>query len=90
MTHQLIQWLIKNTREDEARNILADLHANGDETDALVQFEMEQIRAAIQKEELQKKASLLDFLQTPGNRRRLAALVAMACSLNWMGNGIIT
>jgi hypothetical protein len=51
---------------------------------------MEQICTAIQKEELQKKASLLDFLQTPGNRRRLAALVAMACSLNWMGNGIIT
>lgn len=69
---------------------LAVLHANGDENDALVKFEMDQIRTAVQKEELQQKASLLDFLRTPGNRRRLAALVALACSLNWMGNGIIT
>ncbi|CAG7560652.1 unnamed protein product [Fusarium equiseti] len=88
--HKVIQWLIKNNRKQEAQKILAALHANGDENDALVKFEMEQISAAIQKEEIQKEASLLDFLRTPGNRRRLAALVAMACSLNWMGNGIIT
>ncbi|KAL2129614.1 hypothetical protein VTI74DRAFT_7529 [Chaetomium olivicolor] len=84
------RWLIKNHQKDEARKALAELHANGDENDALVKFEMEQISTAIQKEELQQKASLLDFLRTPGNRRRLATLVAMACSLNWMGNGIIT
>ncbi|KAJ4176362.1 hypothetical protein NW755_014451 [Fusarium falciforme] len=84
------RWLIKNNREEQAREILAALHANGDEKDALVQFEMKQISDAIQKEEAQKSASVLDFVRTPGNRRRLAALVAMACSLNWMGNGIIT
>ncbi|UKZ91441.1 uncharacterized protein TrAFT101_006419 [Trichoderma asperellum] len=84
------RWLIKNGREEEARKILAELHANGDESDALVQFEMEQISTAIQQETIQQKASLLDFLRTPGNRRRLATLVALACSLNWMGNGIIT
>jgi hypothetical protein len=51
---------------------------------------MREIRTAIERELVQQKASFLDFLRTPGNRRRLAALVAMACSLNWMGNGIIT
>jgi hypothetical protein len=66
------------------------LHANGDKEDALVKLEMKEIRTAIDNELIQRKSTLLDFLRTPGNRRRLAALVALACSLNWMGNGIIT
>ncbi|EWZ38810.1 hypothetical protein FOCG_05200 [Fusarium oxysporum f. sp. radicis-lycopersici 26381] len=84
------RWLIKNGREEQALKVLATLHANGNESDALVQFEMDQIKTAIEQEMVQQKASLLDFLRTPGNRRRLATLVALACSLNWMGNGIIT
>ncbi|KAB8073073.1 hexose transporter protein [Aspergillus leporis] len=84
------RWLIKNGREKEALNVLAKFHANGDKEDPLVQLEMREIRTAIERELVQQKASFLDFLRTPGNRRRLAALVAMACSLNWMGNGIIT
>ncbi|KAH7168190.1 hexose transporter protein [Fusarium sp. MPI-SDFR-AT-0072] len=84
------RWLIKNDREGQAQNILASLHANWDTNDALVKFEMEQIKTAIEKEGLQKDASFLDFIRTPGNRRRLVVLVALACSLNWMGNGIIS
>ncbi|RKL22980.1 hypothetical protein BFJ68_g1185 [Fusarium oxysporum] len=80
----------RNGREEQALKVLATLHANGNESDALVQFEMDQIKTAIEQEMVQQKASLLDFLRTPGNRRRLATLVALACSLNWMGNGIIT
>ncbi|KAM0656907.1 hypothetical protein ACHAPH_007320 [Verticillium nonalfalfae] len=83
-------WLIKNDRAEEARKILADLHANGDEDDALVKFEVEQITTALQREMSQRQAGLLDFFRSPGNRRRLATLVALACSLNWVGNGIIT
>ncbi|RSL53227.1 hypothetical protein CEP54_010483 [Fusarium duplospermum] len=88
------RWVIKNDREDQARQVLAALHANGDTSDALVQFEVEQIstaiqKDAIQKEALQQQASLTDFVRTPGNRRRLVTIIAMACSLNWMGNGII-
>jgi len=81
---------MKNNRGEQAHKILAAMHANGDENDALVLFEMEQINDAIKKEMSQKDASFLDFLRTPGNRKRLATLVALACSLNWMGNGIIT
>ncbi|KAF7133885.1 hypothetical protein CNMCM5793_005351 [Aspergillus hiratsukae] len=84
------RWLIKNGRDEEALGVLASLHANGDKEDALVKLEMKEIRTAIENELIQKKSSLLDFLRTPGNRRRLATLVALACSLNWMGNGIIT
>lgn len=81
---------MKNGKEEEALNVLAKFHANGDKEDPLVQLEMREISNAIEREFLQKDASFLSFLQTPGNRRRLAVLVALACSLNWMGNGIIT
>ncbi|KAM0081324.1 hypothetical protein ACKRZS_006509 [Fusarium odoratissimum] len=76
------RWLIKNGREEQALKVLAALHANGDESDALVQFEMDQIKTAIEQEMVQQKASLLDFLRTPGNRRRLATLVALASLWN--------
>ncbi|KAJ9482086.1 hypothetical protein VN97_g11360 [Penicillium thymicola] len=84
------RWLIKNGQREQAHNILAEFHANGDKDDALVQLEMGEISDAIERETFQSKASFLDFVRTPGNRRRLVALVALACSLNWMGNGIIS
>ncbi|WWC89933.1 uncharacterized protein L201_004862 [Kwoniella dendrophila CBS 6074] len=84
------RWLIKEGKEEQATKVLATLHANGDENDALVQLEISQIKAALEREVNMKQASFLDFLRTPGNRKRLITLVALAFSLNWMGNGIIT
>ncbi|KAG4430182.1 hypothetical protein IFR05_014341 [Cadophora sp. M221] len=84
------RWLLKNGRSEQALTVLAELHANGDKEDPLVKLEMREINAAIERELSRNNASFLDFLRTPGNRRRLIVLVALACSLNWMGNGIIT
>ncbi|OWZ55894.1 hexose transporter protein [Cryptococcus neoformans 125.91] len=84
------RWLIKNGREEQALEVLATYHANGDKSDPLVQLEMREIAAAIEREIISKQAGYLDFLRTPGNRKRLFVLIAMALSLNWMGNGIIT
>lgn len=85
-----VQWLIRHGRTDEAHAVLARLHANGNCDDALVMLEMREIAAGIEREINQRKTSYLDFLRTPGNRRRLVTIFALACSLNWMGNGIIT
>jgi hypothetical protein len=76
---------------------LAKYHANGDTLDALVLWELSQIRAALaaqkhaQKhaQKLAQQTSYLDFLRTPGNRHRLAVLLSLCVGLNWMGNGII-
>jgi len=75
---------------DEARAVLAKYHANGDLHDPLVELELSEINAAIQKEALSSQTTYADFLRTTGNRLRLLVLIALAFSLNWMGNGIIS
>ena len=84
------QWLARQGRQAEAQAVLARYHANGNADDALVHFEMGQINAALEKESISKQTKYLDFVRTSGNRLRLMVLIALAFSLNWMGNGIIS
>ncbi|PSK37359.1 High-affinity glucose transporter [Elsinoe australis] len=84
------RWLVHHDRSDEALRILSRWHANGDEDDPLVRYELQEIQNAIQLEEENKKTKFTDFLKTPGNRRRLLVLITMATGTNWVGNGIIT
>ncbi|KAI1344255.1 general substrate transporter [Xylariaceae sp. FL0016] len=83
------RWLIAHDRTDEALKILADEHANGDLDDELVKYEYDEICHALKLEKEQKNSKYIDFLKTPGNRRRLLVLVAMGTGSNWVGNGII-
>lgn len=83
------RWLIDHDRSEEALNILAREHANGDINDQLVRYEYNEICQAIQFEKENKKSKYVDFLKTPGNRRRLLVLVTMGTGSNWVGNGII-
>ncbi|GMK56157.1 hypothetical protein CspeluHIS016_0212130 [Cutaneotrichosporon spelunceum] len=82
------RWLVKHRRENAALSVLAKYHANGYVEDELVQWEMEQIRHALAHEGSQ--ASYLDFVKTPGNRRRLIIVLTLCVGLNWMGNGVIS
>jgi hypothetical protein len=82
--------LVHHGRTEEALDILARYHANGDRNDDLVQYEMREISAAIELEEMNKKTKYTDFLKTKPNRRRLLVLITMATGTNWVGNGIIT
>lgn len=84
------RWLIKNGRSNQALKILARYHANGDTCDSLVQLEFREILTALDHETTLRQASFLDFLRTPGNRRRLFTIAMLALSLNWVGNGIIS
>jgi hypothetical protein len=83
--------LIANGREEEAVRILAKYHAvnRGDINDELVQFEREEIKEALRLEaEAAQSTSYLSLLRTPGNRRRLRIVVAIAFFSQWSGNGI--
>jgi hypothetical protein len=81
---------MKQGRSDQAHSVLATYHANGDRDDPLVQLEMREIAAALEREAKNQQVTFIDFTRTPGNRKRLFVLVLLAFSLNWMGNGIIT
>jgi hypothetical protein len=58
--------------------------------DPLVQLELKEIAEAVDRENISKQVRFVDYMRTPGNRKRLFVLVALALSLNWTGNGIIT
>ena len=51
------RFLYKRGKEDEARTVLAKYHANGDENDALVAWEMSEIKYALEQEEIANKTS---------------------------------
>jgi hypothetical protein len=85
----LLQWLCAQGRTEEAHEILARYHANGDKNDDLVLSEMAQINTAL---ELEKEASAfgyLDFFKTAGNRKRLFLICYIGIFTQFLGNGII-
>ncbi|KAI5449604.1 hypothetical protein NCC49_004534 [Naganishia albida] len=84
------RWLLKQGRVEQAHAVLATYHSNGDLDDPLVQLEMREMADALEREARNQQVTFMDFVRTPGNRRRLWVLVLLAFSLNWMGNGIIT
>ena len=79
------RWLVSRGREGQAARILARFHAvHSDEHDPLVMFEMAQIRHALKIEkEYAKTTSWFGLLATPGNRRRLRIIIALALFSQW-------
>ncbi|TFK28132.1 hexose transporter [Coprinopsis marcescibilis] len=86
------RWLVSKGRESKAAQILAKYHANGgDERDPLVTFEMAQIRHALRLEErINKTTSYWSLFQTPGNRKRMRIIIAIAVFSQWSGNGLVS
>jgi sugar porter (SP) family MFS transporter len=70
------RWLFDKGREEEALQVLADLHGNGDKTNELVVFEFEEIKQQVQFERTEGAKSYLDLLK-PGHPRR----VFLGCAL---------
>ncbi|KAI0078841.1 general substrate transporter [Panus rudis PR-1116 ss-1] len=86
------RFLVAEGRESEASRILARYHASsGDERDPLVVFEMAQIRYALKMEkEASKSSSWSSLYSTPGNRKRMLIVIALAVSSQWSGNGLVS
>ncbi|KAJ2932771.1 hypothetical protein H1R20_g4309, partial [Candolleomyces eurysporus] len=70
------RWLFDHGREEEALQILADLHGGGDKNHELVVLEYEEIKQQVYLERTEGVKSYLDLLK-PGNPRR----VMLGCSL---------
>jgi len=85
------RWLLSKDRGNDALRVLAKYHADGNENDALVQFEYAEIKETIRLEfEHQKSSSYLDFIRTKGNRLRLAIIISLGLISQWSGNALIS
>ncbi|TFK23864.1 general substrate transporter [Coprinopsis marcescibilis] len=70
------RYLFDHGREEEALQVLADLHGGGDRNNELVLLEYEEIKQQVYLERVEGAKSYLDLLK-PGNPRR----VMLGCSL---------
>ncbi|GAA6012640.1 hypothetical protein JCM10207_009065 [Rhodosporidiobolus poonsookiae] len=83
------RWLAAQGRNEEAHAWLVKYHGNGDENDALVALEWEELHTAIQaeKEANQQKWSVL--LKSKSNRYRLWLAALFTIAPQWNGSAII-
>jgi sugar porter (SP) family MFS transporter len=85
------RWLINKDRSDEALSMLAYYHAAGDQNNATVQFEFQEIKETMRLEkEAEAGSSYIDFLKTKGNRWRLAILISLGIISQYSGNALFS
>ncbi|KAH7889037.1 general substrate transporter [Phlebopus sp. FC_14] len=85
------RWLMSKGKEERALRILAYYHANGDECDPLVEYEFEEIKAAIALDrQVADNVGWYSLFATPGNRKRLRVIIALAFFSQWSGNGLVS
>ncbi|KAJ7707692.1 general substrate transporter [Mycena rosella] len=86
------RFLVSKGLESKAEKILAKYHANGaTEPHPLVQFELAQIRHALRlQEEIDRGTSYWSLFTTPGNRKRMRIIIAIAIFSQWSGNGLVS
>ncbi|KIK63084.1 hypothetical protein GYMLUDRAFT_163887 [Collybiopsis luxurians FD-317 M1] len=84
------RFLVSKGYDGQAARVLTKYHANGGtENDPLVVFELAQIRHAIRMEqEFNKSTSYLSLFATPGNRKRMKIIIAIALFSH--GNGLVS
>lgn len=80
------RWLIRQNRVEEARDILGRLHAGGDESSALVAFEMDEIvQSIVLEQSASENSRWIDCIKTPGNRYRLFLSISLGFFSQWNG-----
>lgn len=85
------RWLVSKGRDADALHLLAYYHADGDEQDPLVQYEYEEIKAAIDLDTaVAASVGWMSLIKTTGNRKRLTIIVALGWFSQWSGNGLIS
>ncbi|KAL3476695.1 general substrate transporter [Aspergillus californicus] len=84
------RWLISKGRDEQAKKVLAYVHAQGDEDDELVNVEFDEIRQTLALEKQLEGNSWAELWQTPGNRHRCIILISIGFFSQWSGNGIVS
>ena len=58
------RWLISKDRQEDALNVMAKYHANGNTHDQVIMFEFAEIREALKEEKVNSKGRYLDLINT--------------------------
>lgn len=82
------RWMIAHGRAEQAHQVIAKVHANGDMDDEVVMLEMQEIKDTIRLEQEFEGNGWLVFVKSKGNRRRLLILMSLGFFSQWSGNGI--
>ncbi|KAK5131131.1 hypothetical protein LTR08_001279 [Meristemomyces frigidus] len=85
------RWLMAKGKNEEALQMLAKHHADGNELDETVIFEYAEIKETIRLEsEARHSSSYLDFFRTKGNRYRFFLLITLGLFSQWSGSGLVS
>jgi MFS family permease len=91
MSPESPRWLVSMGKDENARQILVDIHAGGELQSPLVVYETLEIQSTIQAEkDAHASTSYLDMVKTKGNRRRLFISVTLGFFGQWSGNGVVS
>lgn len=84
------RWYISKGREEQALKVLADVHANGNKQDEVVQLEMQEIKDTLKLEQEFEGNGWKELIRTKGNRHRLIILLTIGLFSQWSGNGLVS
>ncbi|KAI5841583.1 general substrate transporter [Tricharina praecox] len=84
------RWLIAHDRADEALDILARYHANGDRHDELVQYEYTEIKETLAIELEVAKVGISELWATRGNRHRMLICICAGFFSQLSGNSLVS
>lgn len=85
------RWLVAKERYEEAEQMLARYHGNGDRANETVAFEFREMKQTLALEfQGRKSSSFLDFARTAGNRYRVLLLVSLAMVSQYSGSNLFS
>jgi len=83
------RWLLSKGREAEAMAFMVKYHANGAENDPLVEFEMAEIKTALELERSTKQETWKAVFTRRSNRRRIGVAIMIGLCINFSGTAVI-
>ncbi|KAK4689144.1 hypothetical protein P7C73_g973, partial [Tremellales sp. Uapishka_1] len=85
------RWLVENGKPEQASQVLAKYHANGDVVDPIIELEIAEIQEAIALDRRNNKnVTYLTMFKNPANRSRTFIIIAIGFFSQWSGNGLIS
>lgn len=83
------RWLVQHDRQEEALQVLADLHAHGDTTNNMVRSEFEEIRVVVNLEKTSATPSYFSLVFGRELRRRSGLAMGLQCMQQLSGANIV-